>query len=116
MVKAATNAIGMMRIIAATSCAAALTVPAAAMAADAEAGQAFVEGHCARCHATGSTGGSPMEEAPAFRTLFDNYAPEDLEEALAEGIVTGHPAMPEWQLEPQEVADVIAYLNKLIGR
>jgi len=36
-----------------------------------------------------------------------------LEEALAEGIFTGHPAMPEIQLDPEEIGDFIAFLRSL---
>ena len=38
---------------------------------------------------------------------------ETLEESLAEGIVTGHPSMPEFKLDPGQVGDVIAYLKSL---
>jgi hypothetical protein len=34
-------------------------------------------------------------------------------EALAEGIVTGHPSMPEFRLDPGQVQDVISYLKSL---
>jgi hypothetical protein len=33
--------------------------------------------------------------------------------ARAEGIVTGHPSMPEFQLDPGQVNDVITYLKSL---
>jgi len=36
-----------------------------------------------------------------------------LEEALAEGIFTGHPAMPEFVLEPEHIGDFIAFLKSL---
>jgi len=36
-----------------------------------------------------------------------------LQEALAEGISTGHPTMPEFRLEPDQVNDVISYLKSL---
>jgi mono/diheme cytochrome c family protein len=41
------------------------------------------------------------------------YAPEDLEEALAEGLSSGHPAMPEFQFDPDEIAAIVAYLATL---
>jgi cytochrome c len=37
----------------------------------------------------------------------------DLEEALAEGIVSGHPAMPEFVFEPDDVSAIIAYIQSL---
>ena len=51
--------------------------------------------------------------APPFRTLHERYPVESLQESLAEGIVTGHPSMPEFRLDPGQVADVIAYLKSL---
>jgi cytochrome c len=47
------------------------------------------------------------------RTLHERYPVESLEEPLAEGIITGHPSMPEFRLDPGQVADVIAYLKSL---
>ena len=41
------------------------------------------------------------------------YPVESLEEALAEGISTGHPTMPEFRLDPDQIGDVIAYLKSL---
>jgi cytochrome c len=41
---------------------------------------------------------------------------ENLAEALAEGIVTGHPAMPSKPYPPDDVRDLIAYLRTLEPR
>jgi len=76
-------------------------------------GLAFVQANCARCHAVDRTGKSPLVVAPPFRTLHERYPVENLQESLAEGIVTGHPAMPEFQLAPGQVDDVITYLKWL---
>jgi cytochrome c len=76
-------------------------------------GQELVSTHCARCHAIGKTGESAFPEAPPFRTLHEKYPVESLEEALAEGIVSGHPAMPEFTFEPEEIGAIIAYLRSL---
>lgn len=78
-----------------------------------EAGRALAQANCARCHAIGTTGASPFAGAPAFRDIHRRYPVEQLAEALAEGIGTGHPAMPEFQLEPAQVADLLAYLRTL---
>ncbi len=51
--------------------------------------------------------------APPFRSLHRLYPVESLEEALAEGISTGHPTMPEFRLDPGQIGDVIAYLKSL---
>jgi cytochrome c len=38
---------------------------------------------------------------------------EDLAEAFAEGITTGHPSMPEFQLNPGQNNDLLAFLNAI---
>ena len=38
---------------------------------------------------------------------------EDLAESLAEGIVSGHPEMPIFVFEPQDVAAIIDYLESI---
>jgi hypothetical protein len=45
--------------------------------------------------------------------LHERYPIDDIAEALAEGIVTGHPTTAEFRLDPAQVNDVIAYLNSL---
>lgn len=78
-----------------------------------QAGRTFAETNCARCHATGATGNSPLAPAPAFRDLHRRYPVDQLAEALAEGIGTGHATMPEFQLEPAQISDLLAYLKSL---
>lgn len=84
-----------------------------ALASSAERGLEFVSANCAKCHAIGAEDESPLAIALPFRTLHENYPVEDLEEALAEGIVTGHPEMPEFQLDGEQIADLITYLKTL---
>jgi cytochrome c len=76
-------------------------------------GFAFARTNCARCHSIDKVTASPLTIAPPFRTLHQRYPVEGLQEALAEGIVTGHPTMPEFQLDPDQVGDVIAFLKTL---
>ncbi len=76
-------------------------------------GQALAQENCARCHAIGPEGDSTLPIAPPFRTLSERYPIDDLEEALAEGIVSGHPAMPEFVFEPDEIAALIAYMKSV---
>jgi cytochrome c len=83
------------------------------VAGDARAGQAFATGNCAGCHAIGLTGASPNPKAPTFRVVARKYRLADLEEGLAEGIVTGHNAMPEFILTPQQIDDLLAHLRRL---
>jgi cytochrome c len=94
--------------------AAGLLAPSAwAQTGRAERGRVFVQTHCAGCHAIGRVGESPLPIAPPFRTLHTYYPVENLAEAFAEGITTGHPTMPEFRLDPAQINDVIAYLKTL---
>ena len=77
----------------------------------AQRGFAILQTNCARCHAVERVGESPLPAAPPFRTLHERYPVESLQESLAEGIVTGHPDMPEFRFAPDQVGDVIAYLK-----
>ena len=91
-----------------------VTLPLRAAEADrAAAGLDLAQKHCARCHAVGMEGESPHKEAPQFRSFAEKWPLENLEEALAEGIVTGHPDMPEVVLEPPEIDALIEHLRTL---
>lgn len=79
-------------------------------------GEELLQRDCARCHAVGRTGQSPHEGAPAFRTLSQRYPIESLEESLAEGIMSGHPDMPEFSFDADDVGAIIAYLNSIQQR
>ena len=75
-----------------------LTVaPVIARDPDVQKGRAIAERLCARCHDITAAGPSPLALAPPFRLLPKKYPVEHLAEALAEGIVTGHPAMPQFK-------------------
>lgn len=76
-------------------------------------GEALLTKNCASCHAVGRSGASPHETAPAFRTLSQRYKIEALEEALAEGLSSGHPDMPEFAFETDDVGAIIDYLNAI---
>ena len=79
----------------------------------AQRGLVILRTNCSRCHAIGKVGDSPLPIAPPFRTLHERYPVQDLEEPLAEGIITGHPTMPEFRFDPGQVGDIIAYLKSL---
>ncbi|MFC0239567.1 c-type cytochrome [Rhodopseudomonas telluris] len=76
-------------------------------------GYVFAKSHCARCHAIGRTGQSRLKQAPPFRTLHNRYPIETLAEAFAEGIYTGHSKMPAFELDPDEINDLLSYLKSL---
>ena len=90
-----------------------LSVPAHALEPGAQRGLTFVSANCTPCHAIDKVSPSPLSIAPPFRTLHTKYPVENLAEALAEGIMTGHPTMPQFKLDPGQIGDVIAYLKTL---
>lgn len=79
-------------------------------------GETLLSRACARCHAVGRSGDSPRPDAPAFRTLGSRYPIDALEEALGEGIVSGHPDMPEFSFDAPDVGAIIAYLKSIQAR
>jgi len=89
---------------------------AAADGDDLKRGEALLQKDCALCHAVGRTDKSQREDAPAFRTLGQRYPIESLEEALAEGIVSGHPDMPEFEFDADDVGAIIDYLKSIQQR
>ena len=97
---------GLVAILVMTSSALAIT-PAQ------QRGKNFVLTNCSRCHAIDKVSPSPLKIAPPFRELHKKYPIEMLQEALAEGIFTGHPTMPQFRLEPDQINDVLSYLKSL---
>jgi cytochrome c len=90
---------------------------AAALAQDKRAlegrGKRLLTSNCARCHAVGRTGNSTHPGAPPFRTLGKRYPIEVLAEALAEGLSSGHPDMPEFRFEIDDINAILAYLESI---
>jgi mono/diheme cytochrome c family protein len=76
-----------------------------------ERGHAIVTKNCAPCHAIERTGTGPRPDTPLFRYLGRRYPVESLEEALGEGIISGHPDMPEFIFTGEDVGAIIAYLK-----
>ena len=98
------------------ACAQTVTGASEVSAANAVEGHRLAEVHCARCHAIGLEGESPHPMAPAFRTLSHDYPVNALEEAFAEGVLVGHPEMPEFRFEPAQVDDLLAYIESIQER
>lgn len=80
----------------------------------AQRGLTIAQTHCARCHSIDRVTASPLAIAPPFRTLHKKYPVENLEEALAESISTGHPTMPEFRFDPGQAIKSVTY-NKRAG-
>lgn len=79
-------------------------------------GETLLVKDCARCHGIGRTDASKHPQAPLFRRLSKRYPIESLEEALGEGIISGHPDMPEFQFDADDVGAIIAYLKSIQDR
>jgi cytochrome c len=84
-----------------------------ASAANVAQGRRLASLYCAKCHAIDKVSPSPLTIAPPFRTLHERYPVETLQEALAEGIVVGHPTMPQFRFEPDQIGDFLAFLKTL---
>ena len=84
----------------------------------AKRGEAIARINCGGCHAIGVRGASPNPKSPPFRTLSRKYPLDNLEEALAEGIVVGHEGveMPAFQLSAARIEALLAYLRTIQKR
>ncbi len=94
----------------------AAVLPPAGAASNLKQGEALLTRDCSRCHAVGRSDNSPRADAPAFRTLSSRYPIESLEEALGEGIMSGHPDMPEFKFDADDVGAIIDYLKSIQRR
>lgn len=101
---------------AAASATALLLVAAPGWAADVpqdRLGRDLLRRDCAACHAVGRHDRSARRNAPPFRELSRRYDVDALSEALGEGLMTGHPEMPEFRFSPSEVDAILDYLRGL---
>jgi len=87
-----------------------------AIAQNLKHGEELLVKNCASCHAVGRNGESSNKLAPPFRTLGQRYPVESLEESLGEGIMSGHPDMPEFKFDAQDVGAIIVYLKSIQQR
>jgi cytochrome c len=104
------DAIAILAAIAAT------VTPAAAN--DPTLGQKFAQAACGNCHdVQPQPAASAPQQGPSFRAIAARWNPELLAESLAEGIKVGHGGakMPEFTLLPEEIDNLIAYLETLRG-
>lgn len=75
------------------------------------AGHAIAEKLCARCHAIEARQKSKHGLAPSFPVIANRYSVWGLQEALAEGIIVGHADMPKFVFSPEEINDLLAYMD-----
>ena len=111
--RSAPGGMNLARTILAAAVALAAAMQPATAADDLKLGETLLTRDCGSCHAVGRTGDSPRKDAPAFRTLGTRYPVESLEEALGEGIMSGHPDMPEFKFDADDVGAIIAYLKSI---
>ena len=76
-------------------------------------GRMVAERECSACHAVGAAGPSPRRDAPPFRSILTRYHSDTLEVELVQGIKLGHQDMPQFQLNPKAVNDLIVYIKSL---
>ena len=97
-----------------------VAVPAGAHAADTarlrDRGQALLQRHCGRCHATAAKGDSPLQGAPPMRTIYARFAPKELRAELREGMVSKHREMPQIDFSDEDTDAILAYLYALAIR
>ena len=79
----------------------------------AQRGLTLLRAHCEQCHAIDKVSDSSLAIAPPFRTLHLKYPIESLERPLTEGIIAGHPTMPQFRFQRDQVVDIIDYLKTL---
>ena len=87
-----------------------------AIAQNLKHGEELLVKNCASCHAVGRNGESSNKLAPPFRSLGQRYPIESLEESLGEGIMSGHPDMPEFKFDARDVGAIIVYLKSIQQR
>ena len=82
------------------------------VAGDVIRGQALAERYCLRCH--NAQHESTNTHAPSLSSFREKWPLSYLEEALAEGIITGHDnTMPEFAFSATEIGDLLTYLESL---
>ncbi len=81
-----------------------------------EAGRRIVELQCVSCHAVRGEDKSHNPGAPPLRTLAERYPVTGLEEAFAQGIMVGHPGMPDFRFDRDQIKAILAYLESIQTR
>lgn len=81
-----------------------------------DAGRRIVELHCVSCHAVRSSDTSRDLSAPPLRTLAERYPVTGLPEAFAQGVLVGHPNMPDFRFNATQITEILAYLQSIQTR
>jgi len=104
---------GLLATLVAILCLPVMQAPALGASPAEMRGQFFARTNCAGCHSIDKVTASPLKLAPPFRELHKRYPIESLAEAFAEGISTGHPTMPEFQLDADQINDLLSFMQSL---
>jgi len=76
-------------------------------------GRALAERMCSECHAIGRSGQSPHANAPPFRALDRRLTLDTFIERLREGLMVGHPDMPEFRFTRDDARSFVLYLRSI---
>ena len=79
-------------------------------------GEDLMSRHCAMCHAIGRSGTSPDSKVPPLRTLAQRGLLDSLEMSLGKGSLSGHPQMPAFSFQQQDVSAILLYLRSIQDR
>jgi len=91
-------------------------LPAEPAADQVEAGRLIVQTKCVSCHAVRGGDVSRNAAAPPLRTLAERYPVTGLPEAFAQGVLLGHPSMPDFRFSAEQIAEILAYLESIQTR
>jgi cytochrome c len=94
------------------SCAAVLLVTPV-QASEKSVGHMILEQECSKCHSVERVGESPNPKSTPFRTFVNGYPSEKLAEALTNRTSIAHGDMPEFMFEPEDISEVVTYLETL---
>jgi mono/diheme cytochrome c family protein len=89
---------------------------ASADGGDVEAGKQLATLYCTSCHAVGPDEPSRNPDAPPLRTLAERYPGALLVDAFPQRMRVGHPAMPDFALDDDQIAALLAYLLSIQER
>ena len=76
-------------------------------------GRRLLEQNCSHCHAIGAAGKSPREGAPPFRNLSRSFNMDTFDQQLRKGILSIHPAMPNFRFTRKDAQAIRSYLRTI---
>jgi cytochrome c len=76
-------------------------------------GQGLAKEFCSECHAIGRTGDSSNEAAPSFRRLDQSVDLDEFIGRLRDGLVSGHPDMPEFKFNAADARAMRDYIRSV---